>query len=272
METTLSHTQSGALKKRGGPGRPSELERRPNLVAAIVNGLDDGKSMREVAEENEIGVRTLHDWARSGERLQSGPMHEIALAVERSKRRRGFGKKLEPGASSAATGTQSDSRAVQVVGSSKEWTDIGFVAGNGTALQLKDLLNDCMRWALEASRCMEPMSPPVNPAGPPREANARGYCLPSSGHYLLLKAGTPGNNDRWDGFPFGVEEFESLYNKCQSNGRRYLGHLNPIERRWPRDFNALTPEQRTIITKNVRVLVCDADGQFFEVDFKVGEC
>ena len=203
---------------------------------------------------------------------QSGPMHEIALAVARSKRRRGLGKKPQPSdASGGASGSHAELRAVQVVGASKEWTAIGFTAGNGAPLHLQDLLNRCMQWAMEASRHIEPKMEPVNSPAATPETNDLGYTFPASGHYLVLKAGIRGTGDKWQNFPLSTKEFESLYAQCQTNGRRYLGHLNPIERRWPRDFSALTQEQTTIITKKVRVLVCGSDGDFFEVDFNVGE-
>ncbi len=228
--------------------------------------------MRQVAEENSVGIRTLQNWANASQQLQSGPLREIALAVERSKRRRGLGKKLQPGdASTGASGSQSDLRAVQVLGTSKEWTALGFISGNGAPLYLKDLCNRCMRVALEASRYLEPKNERANSSIPTTETNDRGYHSPAPGHYLVLKAGIRGNENKWENFPLSTKQFESLYAQCRTNGRHHLGHLNPIERRWPRDFSALTQEQSTIITKKVRVLVSDSDGDLFEVDFNVGE-
>ena len=90
--------------------------------------------------------------------------------------------------------------------------------------------------------------------------------LPEPGHFHVLMAASSGS-EGWKKFRFEPKEFEALYFYATRPDTIRTNSF-PTERRWPRDFKALTPEQNAIINSGARVLVRDCQGNYFQVDFK----
>ena len=89
---TLEYTQAGKPKSAAPPGRPSLLEIDPNLARKIIYRLADGHSMQQSPITRNKHSYPAHMGARRGQQ-ESGAMHDIAVAVKRSKENRGFGGK-----------------------------------------------------------------------------------------------------------------------------------------------------------------------------------
>jgi len=68
-------------------------------------------------------------------------------------------------------------------------------------------------------------------------------------------------------FDLTPEQFEALYEQCEGGILSGAKEFIPTERRWPRDFRILTPDQDALIHKRPRILVQDATGAFFTVAF-----
>jgi hypothetical protein len=277
---TLDYTQAGKPKKRGSAGRPSRLEIDPNLGRKIIHRLHEGHSMQEVADQLEINIRSLRMWARAGDRQGSGPMHEIAVAVKLSKAKRGFGgehSKVDLAALPADTNPATaaplpdekppsdnsvpeDPAGTGVNAWSSDFLDRWNV-GELSPGQLEPLT---LRMVMSGAAAIEPYQEPAKLLS--CESDKRIVDLPAPGHFHVLKAASPGS-DGWKEFQFNPKEFEALYFLCH-DARNDPTQFVLTERRWPRDFKALTPEQNAIINRGARVLVRDSEGNYFQVDFK----
>jgi len=62
-------------------------------------------------------------------------------------------------------------------------------------------------------------------------------------------------------------EFEELRKQCDEGYYSCGEQIVRPELRWPRDIASLTPRQRELVERRLRVLVSDRDHEFFEVQF-----
>ncbi len=277
---TLEYTQAGKPKQRGGAGRPSLLEIDPNLARKIIYRLAEGHSMQQIASDFEINIRTLRMWARAGDQQESGPLHDIAVAINRSKAARGVGDKHPqangvPAPSNHRQATASptpddepasDGLAPQepAATEAKPWSSDCLHPWDARELSAEQLEPACLRMAMAGSADVERKDEPINPSGITSETDAQADDRPAPGRFRVLTAAfAPG----WEKFPFSAKEFEALYVLCDW-ARHDPSQFIPVERRWPRDLKALTPEQFAMIHRGARVLVCDFEGSYFQVDFK----
>ena len=137
--------------KSSGAGRPRRWE-NPALARTIVDRLNSGVTMRQVADELGIGNTTLRGWEREGKKHSSGPLHDIAIAIELSKLRRGLIAKGPQRATASVGPAQSDLRIAQVAGTPEQWSSVGLLPEDGTTISPGDLHNRCMASALEAAQ------------------------------------------------------------------------------------------------------------------------
>jgi hypothetical protein len=277
---TLEYTQAGKPKKQGGAGRRSRLEIDPNLARKIIYRLAEGYSMQQTADDLEINIRTLRMWARVGDQQESGPLHDIAVAINRSKATRGFGDK-HPQANGAPTPSDrgqattsatpheepaSDGLPPQepAATEAKHWSSDCLHPWDASELSTEQLKPACLRMAMAGSADVERKDEPINPPGITSETDEQADDMPAPGHFRVLTAGLgPG----WEKFTLSAKEFEAMYALCDS-ARHSPSQFIPTERRWPRDLKALTSEQFVMINAGARVLVCDSEGNYFQVDFK----
>jgi len=76
------------------------------------------RSLQGVAEETGICVRSLRNWARNDEQLESGLFHDIAVAFNASKQRRGLGN--QPSSPAPPSERRDENGAAQLLSSSEQ--------------------------------------------------------------------------------------------------------------------------------------------------------
>ena len=242
--------------------------------------------MQAVADQLEINIRSLRIWARAGDKQESGPMHDIAVAVKRSKENRGFGgkhSKVDGAALPANTDSATapvpvpDERPASDNSVPEEFARIGVKAWSSNfldpwidgELRADQLDTTGLRMTMAGSTTFEPSNEPATPPCRISETHERTMDQPEPGHFHVLMAASSGS-EGWKKFRLEPKEFEALYFLCHE-ARNDPTQFVRTERRWPRDFKALTPEQNAIINNGARVLVRDCEENYFQVDFKKGQ-
>jgi hypothetical protein len=256
-------------------GRPSMLDLDPTLAPRIVNLLKEGLSLQQVADQLRISIRTLRNWVREGERLESGPRHDIAAAANASMERRGFAHRrpssdpqldaLRPPVPQEAvapgSGQTPIAEAPAAAAYGPAWSNDCLLPWSGNALRLEALDLTELRLAMCAmTEAAVESSPP-----PATAARASGQGSPAaSPHYQIYRvqigdAGSPSQ--------LSTLEFEELRRRCHVHQFGDLGHIVRLVTLWPREMSELTCKQKHIVEKGTRVLVADRDHDFFEVQF-----
>jgi hypothetical protein len=271
LQSSTDGDPTRAIKRPRDAGRPSKLEQDPTLASRIIKLLDAGLSMQQAADQLKIGIRTLRDWARAGEKVDHGPLHDIALAVERSKNNRGFGtEKHARSSSSPGAESQTGVRVVPVVGTEEEWNYLGHDVNSRNTLELRTISGKYIQIGMEVKQILGRSNKTVEPVRPKSETVQPSNDLPEPGHYQVVSAALQ-RRSGWEYFPCTPKEFEALYQLCDSASNPSGGEFLPWERRWPRDSGSLTPEQRDLLSASAQFLVRDSKGAALRVQFKWGQ-
>ena len=220
------------------------------------------ESLQGVADETGLCARSVRNWARKGEQLESGLFHDIAVALNASKQRRGLGNKplsAEPPSgrpenvvaqfpSSSEQATAGDGQSVDVRIMPPATTDC-LIPWEGDTLTRETLDLTAVRVAMAAMA-------PVERAGETSPTTSISYQV----HRVQI-----GNEESPP--ELSTLEFENL--RCQCHVRQFedTDHIVRLVRLWPRDMSKLTLKQKHIVEKGLRVLVSDCDHDFFEVHF-----
>ncbi len=248
--------------ERRGPGAPSMLT--PELARRILSLFLD-RSLQGVADETGISVRTLRNWVRKGEQLESGLFHDVAVAFAASKQRRGLGnqpptpeplsdRREENGGArfplSSEQATAGDPQSVNVSIMPPSITDC-LIPWEGDALTPETLDLRALRVAMAATLPADDGGDTEAMATPPAKFQIHSVRSCDDGLQFEL---TPG-------------EFEELRNQCEERYYSYGTQIVRPELRWPRDLASFTPRQRELVERRIRVLVRDRDHEFLEVQF-----
>jgi hypothetical protein len=244
-----SYNQDSSPKKPGRAGCPPLLERNPNLSSAIVYRFGNNESMRQVAEELGIGLTTLRGWKREGKKQSSGPLHEIALAIEQSKLRRGIGAKRVENPTSWPNSAQPNLRMARVVGTPEKWSSIGLRPHDGESINLDSLINRCMSVAPEAAKHL------LKAESTSSDRASRANPLTATQDVPQLEVVKAAYNEKvgWQEFPIADAIVESLYQNCDSTARDKNAFVK-TEHRWPRNIASLSEEQKFVIHKKAWIM------------------
>ncbi len=239
--------------------------------------------MQEAADRAEISVRTLRLWARIGERLKSGPLHDIATAVSASKKKRGFGPRQIPVPASPRSERVLDEGPLQALRPSSfaEHSVAGSERTSG-----RNVAFTRVAWAetadpLRPEELYRPLGPPSIPDPEPAilnhpaapsvlEAGAQiesAAATTNSSTFQILEAELR-IDGCWKKFVDVTEaDFEILRGSCDQHRFGDLYGSMVRRQRWrPREGNNLTPALRNLVEKGLRVLARDSSG-FAQIDF-----